>query len=578
MYFLPKLLLNLIVIIFNKMKAHPIVVGIILLTITLGMIGFSSVFPEFSTLTKLYMTMQLFLVDSQSFDVSDVISEDGQVSLPWTLEWARWMAAALTFSGILLGAWKILRKSTDNVKIEELSNHLIIFGSGEVVESVLEEADKGDTPCVLVSSCEELVKHRLEQKNLTVKISVKGNENPTLEAKHLELAGLSRASNFYALHSNDSENLRAALLIRNMKRNADMKIIVRQDEPISCDLLQRNGLLSTDRDANGLRIISIDKTRARMLLKKYPLEWHDKYGQATKVHLAIPKLDSFTKAIVIQTAMVGHYKDGKKVNLWLDSENDLSEIEQDYPGIKKCLNFDFLEGKSPGSVPEIFQENTGSLTTVIMTHVSPEEGYIEALRLHEKFSSENHFRVILRSHLPGNSTDEKLDIGVVPFAEDLLENLEELDRVARQIHEVWYKGNEKRINEERAIGNELKAKELIAKPTYKHWNELTEMQKDENRTAAHHIEVKIRAANLDPDQENLREEWAKLTDDDLDMLSRMEHERWAAPLWLRNYEVGERDDEARRHPNLVSYDDLDIDTQNYDTDQVRRAIDYHQQK
>ena len=56
----------------------------------------------------------------------------------------------------------------------------------------------------------------------------------------------------------------------------------------------------------------------------------------------------------------------------------------------------------------------------------------------------------------------------------------------------------------------------------------------------------------------------------------MEHERWAAPLWLRNYEAGERDDEARRHPNLVSYDDLDKDTQNYDIEQVRKAADYHQ--
>ncbi len=555
-------------------------VGAILLTVTLGMLGFSSVFPEFGTLTKLYMTMQLFLFDSQSFDVSDVISESGSANLPWTLECARWMAVTLTSSGIFFGAWKILKKSTDNVKIEELSNHLIVFGSGKVVETVLREADKDNVPCVLVSSCEQLVKQRREQKNLTVKISVKGDERPTLEVKHLEWAGLSRAKTFYALHSSDSENLRAALLTRNMCRSSETEIIVRQDEPFTCDLLQRSELLSPDRDGKGLRIVSVDKTRARMLLQQYPLEWHNDHGQATEIHLVIPELDRFTKAVIIQAAKIGHYKDGKQVNLWLDSENDLSKIEQDYPGIRKCVRIDFLREKGPGSVPEIVRENTGSLTTVIMTQVSPEEAYLEALRMHEQFPPENHFRVIIRSQLPGDSADDQLTLGlcVAPSVEGLLGNLEELDRVARQIHEVWYKGNEDRINEERAAGNEKRAAELSAKPTFRQWDELTELQKDDNRTAAHHIEIKIRAVNLDPDQHDLREQWGKLTNDDLEILSRMEHERWAAPLWLRNYEAGERDDEARRHPNLVSYDDLDKDTQNYDIEQVRKAADYHQRQ
>ena len=70
-------------------KIYWIFAGAILLTVTLGMFGFSSVFPKFSYLTRLYMTMQLFLTDSQSFDVSDELRKSGGAVLPWTLECAR---------------------------------------------------------------------------------------------------------------------------------------------------------------------------------------------------------------------------------------------------------------------------------------------------------------------------------------------------------------------------------------------------------------------------------------------------------------------------------------------------------
>ena len=51
-----------------------------------------------------------------------------------------------------------------------------------------------------------------------------------------------------------------------------------------------------------------------------------------------------------------------------------------------------------------------------------------------------------------------------------------------------------------------------------------------------------------------------------------------APLWLRNWESGERNDEARVHDNLVAYDQLNEDTQKYDTEQVTMAVKYLEAK
>lgn len=328
--------------------------------------------------------------------------------------------------------------------------------------------------------------------------------------------------------------------------------------------------------------ITAEKTCARILLKQNPLEWHEVHHHATESHLVIPELTNFAKVVAIQAALIGHYKGGGKVNLWLGSKNDLSRLEEEYPKLTNCVHLHLLEDhKSIGSIPETI----GSLVTVLMTHVSSEEGYRRVLRLHEElqeFPSGNHFRVILQSKPPPNNPNTagdndqlSIDLCYTPPLEGIvLEHLECLDRVARKVHETWYQGNTERIQSALDDGNPTKAAELQGKSTFKVWDDLSEQQRDDNRPAADHIEVMIRAVNLDPEQDDLLEKWGNLSVEDLDILSRMQHERWAAPLWLRNYEAGERNDEASRHPDLIPYDDLDTGTQDMDTEQVLKMAEY----
>jgi hypothetical protein len=62
--------------------------------------------------------------------------------------------------------------------------------------------------------------------------------------------------------------------------------------------------------------------------------------------------------------------------------------------------------------------------------------------------------------------------------------------------------------------------------------------------------------------------------EELEVLARIEHERWCAPKWLAGWQVGERDDRLRRHNNLVPFEHLDAETKKYDFDQVKSAIDH----
>jgi len=330
-----------------------------------------------------------------------------------------------------------------------------------------------------------------------------------------------------------------------------------------------------------------EKTCARILLKQNPLEWHEIHHHATESHLVIPMLTTFTKAVAIQAALIGHYKNGGRVNLWLGSKHDLSRLEEEYPKLTNCVHLHVLlddehTTKSIASIPDTI----GSMVTVLMTHVSSEEGVRWVQRLNEElreYPSGNHFRVILQSKPPttpstaGEDEDDQysIELCVPPPLEGIVhKHLDRLDRVARKVHETWYHGTTERIQSALNSNNPTNAAALQAKPTYKLWTELTEQQRDDNRPAADHIDVMIRAVNLDPNQPDLLEQWGNLSPEDLDMLSRMQHERWAAPLWLRNWEAGERDDVVGRHPDLIPYEELDEGTQAMDTEQVMNMAEY----
>ena len=561
----------------RRLKDFKFLVGAIALTVVLGMIGFSRVFPDFNALTWLYMSMQLFLLDPQSFDVSDVLSssESPDKGIPWTLELARWMAAAITCYGIFFAMWKFLLHSTGNFKIQKIRGHIIVFGSGSVVNDLINDAIGTKTDCVLLTSCPSLIGSWRKMGGRGVEI-VESADRPDITEQYLKQAGLNRASTFYAFDTVDSENLRAAMLAQSL--NDKVRIVVRQDEPSACGLLQRNGLLLPSKGSN-LRVFSVANTRARLLLHQTPLEWHPLNGLATEVHLVIPCLGLFEKATAIQAALIGHYAKGMRVNLWLDSTASRSLLQVDFPGISQCMDVHAIGENGISTIHDISHAAApGALVTILATNLLPEEGYLQTLRYRERWSPENSFRVILKSPLAdGDLLVSEADyLYVAPQLRGLAtpDAMDKHDKAAKQIHDTWHKGNQRHIDDALAKGETDEAEALLQKPTFKPWNELTEEQKDANRTAADHIEIKIRAVMLDPSQPDLLEAWEKLTLEQLDLLSEMEHERWCAALRLSGYKPGERDDDARKHPDLIPYDQLDQATRDYDTEQVKMAAEY----
>ena len=249
----------------TKLKNYWLLIALILTALLLGMIGFKQVFPEFGFLTRCYMTVQLFLIDSQVFDLSETIGGVDGGGVPWTLEAARWSAAGLTFYGVFYAATRLLRRSGDRFRIRGLRGHTVVYGADEVTKSFLREQKEAGRKCVLVSGSDALLKACRATGYPAV--DLEGGLNHKLDSEDLRRAGLSQADAFYALDVKDAANLRALFLASEL--NASCEVVLRQDEPSGCDLMQRKEIFGL-KDQRKLRVVSVQKQRARLLLKEFP--------------------------------------------------------------------------------------------------------------------------------------------------------------------------------------------------------------------------------------------------------------------------------------------------------------------
>ncbi len=107
-------------------------------------------------------------------------------------------------------------------------------------------------------------------------------------------------------------------------------------------------------------------------------------------------------------------------------------------------------------------------------------------------------------------------------------------------------------------------------PTAVPWEQLSEEYRESCRRQADHIGDKLRAAGC---------VLAALTDwnelplqfrpDEIEIMAKMEHERWMAQRLEDGWTTGPRDEDARTNPNLVPWDDLPEDVKELNRDMVR---------
>ncbi len=105
-------------------------------------------------------------------------------------------------------------------------------------------------------------------------------------------------------------------------------------------------------------------------------------------------------------------------------------------------------------------------------------------------------------------------------------------------------------------------------PAMAEWEALDEGLKESNRWQADHIPSKLRAVGCDFAPATGKAIAVKFAAAEIDVMARMEHERWVAEKLLAGFTPGGRDSGAKTSPYLVPWDELDEIARDIDREAV----------
>lgn len=133
-----------------------------------------------------------------------------------------------------------------------------------------------------------------------------------------------------------------------------------------------------------------------------------------------------------------------------------------------------------------------------------------------------------------------------------------VESIARLIHRDYLRGE---LARGRTVGETA---------ALRAWEELDDANRESNRASARSARTKLEQAKV-----GLRElaDWRapsfEFTEAEVEVLARVEHERWLKWMEERGWQPGPRDETTKRHPDLVEWERLSEDTRNKDRNQVR---------
>lgn len=401
----------------------------------------------------------------------------------------------------------------------------------------------------------------------------------------LQHAGLPRALTAVFICGPDETNIDAAVQAGSLiegEREVEFHVRIR-------DLSLQHQLKDYERFSHPeqlrrvhLRPFSECDIAIRKLLAQKPLyRWADLRGQ-DRVHVVIFGLGCMGESLLRQVALICHYRDFEKPMVTA-VDRHCSRREEEvlarYPQIQNACDVEFLDF-------DLSRQNLALGQPSLLEKVEARAGVTAAafclgcdgdnigagLTLREAMKRERRWLAPIFVRLKGQdaikeffSLEEKthrfIDM-IEPFGsldevctyEEVFERRQ--DATAKAIHEAWLEREESAAQR---------------RPSFKPWQMLDETYRESNRRAADHIPVKLASIGCIAPDTRILEFAPGLRfgqGEEVRLLSRLEHQRWCAERWIDGWRYGERDDGRKLHNNLMDFDGLEGDSQQFDIDHV----------
>ncbi|MFV2101668.1 RyR domain-containing protein [Micromonospora sp. LOL_024] len=521
----------------------------------------------------LYYDLQLFLLGAELFE--------NPGPYPWQLQVARFVAPLFTLAAVAEAGRLLLATEIRRRRARRASGHVVVCGDTQYAH-MLADRLHADGERVVVVRSEPFGPLEYRRRRY---LGVVGDST---SAEVLRGAGLPRAHTIYACTDDDDRNHAIANTANRLilDRRHPARVYVQVHDPEMCLSLQARRLGAAGSSRLRLDYFHVDDIAARALHRHHPLP--SVPGRRTKVLIAGE--GSFRRALLVETAR--HWRAGRtdggrsgrplQVDLvGPDASTELALAASRYPFLGRVCRLSAYD-REIGELIGLDQFGAGGYDRTYICASDEIGGLRFALDTPALWRGPQssifvpvYRQAALAAAFHGDSRHDLLDevhgkLRLYPvlthacearlIAEDLTE------RLAQQIHDRYLHAQQRA-----GVG-------FGDAPAMVPWSRLPESLRRANRSHVQDIAAKL--LNLGcvvaPRHGGAGDASAagRAIDDRIEVLARLEHERWCRERRGEGWTYGRpRDEVRRRHPELRPWDELTPAVQEQNREEIRALPD-----
>lgn len=502
--------------------------------------------------------------------------------MPWQLNVARVLAPLVAGYTALQALAQLLADEFQSFRLRFLNRHVVICGLGRkgllLARAFLE---RGQAVVVIEQDAENDFVRQCRDLGGAVLLG------DAAESGMLRKARVARAAHLFALCGEDGVNAEVAVRAAELltpRSGPPLTCVLHIVDAQLCTLLRERELDSDSAGRLRLEFFNTFDLGARVLLEENPLGPPGSDAASAPCRMVIVGVGRLGESLLVNAArrwQANGAARGVRLHVTLIDQNAqeiAAALQVRYPSLKKLCELvaldmdvhsasfqqaDFLGHAGPDGRPaRVFvclDDDSLSLSAALAL---VGRGRDHNPTIVVRMAQDAGLAVLLRDVDSGGGSFRHLR------AFGLLDRTCHPDQVLRGTHETLARAIHEDYLRQQADAGVTSAQNSSLVP----WDALPEHLKESNRNQADDIGVKLKAVQcsaaplLDWDEPPFEFKPAEV-----DRLARLEHERWMAEKQQAGWRHGQKkDNEAKTHPCLVTYDQLPPDEQEKDRNAVRQ--------